>query len=331
MSKKIAFTICSNNYLGQAKILTDSLAQYSPDYLIYIILCDKKHHTINYSLFHAEIVEVERLDIKNFTWMTKNYNIVELNTAIKPFAFQYFLKQDVNLVCYFDPDICIYHSLNIIEKELVNFNILLTPHSFAPLAIDGHVPNDTTFLNYGIYNLGFCALKNNCETDKMLTWWCNILEKNCYNLPAKGLFVDQLPINLVPLYFDGVKVSKNKGLNVSWWNLHERKVVTKIDGSYLMDNGDKLCFFHFSNYKLSNPNEISIPQRYSRSILSEDCFLSNLYKDYYNKMINTIQILQSNRPCFYGQRSLKDKLKFKIKRKLAYYTQKLADIYIGLQ
>ena len=82
--------ICSNNYLSQAKVLSDSVYQYDKDnYIFYIVLCDKMSEKVDYSIFHANFIEADKLGIENFKWMTSYYDIVELNTAIKPFAFKY--------------------------------------------------------------------------------------------------------------------------------------------------------------------------------------------------------------------------------------------------
>ena len=83
---KIAFTVCSNNYLSQAKTLGDSLKKYSPEYTFFIGLCDRRSKQIDYTDYgSAEILEVEKLEIPNFEWMTDNYNIIELNTSVKPY------------------------------------------------------------------------------------------------------------------------------------------------------------------------------------------------------------------------------------------------------
>ncbi len=54
----------------------------------------------------------------------------------------------------------------------------------------------------------------------------------------KGLFVDQIWINFVPLFFKKVRIFLHHEYNVAYWNLHERmiqgnKVVTKDWGSQL--------------------------------------------------------------------------------------------------
>lgn len=327
--KKCSFTICSNNYLGQAKVLTDSIKQLSPDFDLYIILCDKKKPSVNYMQLSANIIEVASIGIENFDWMVNNYDIVELNTAIKPFVFSYFFKKQYDIVLYFDPDIKCYQPLNVIEVELENQNLLLTPHSFAPLDLDGNIPDDTTFLNYGIYNLGFCGMKNTQESLTIIKWWSQILKEHCYNLPAIGLFVDQLPMNLAPLYFDKVKISKNKGLNVSWWNIHERGLDV-IDGVFECNNGDKLCFFHFSNYKPLRPKEMTIPQRYSRGLIQEGTALCALYEDYYNSIIKANALFPKNTQCFYTKKTGTEWIRYKFKNKVSKFIFKLANMYLSI-
>ena len=154
--KNIAFTICSNNYLAQAKVLSDSVFKNSKEsYDFYIILCDDISDVVNYDNFHATFVKAEDLNIENFNWMIRNYNIIELNTAIKPFAFRYLISSyNPDYIHYLDPDTCTYTSLTTIEEELEPDKcILLSPHSLSPIPQNLEFPTDTTFLTFGVYNL----------------------------------------------------------------------------------------------------------------------------------------------------------------------------------
>ena len=47
----IAFTICSNNYLAQAKTLGDSFLEFHPDWKFIIGLCDEFDSSFDYSAF----------------------------------------------------------------------------------------------------------------------------------------------------------------------------------------------------------------------------------------------------------------------------------------
>ena len=69
------------------------------------------------------------------------------------------------------------------------------------------------------------------------------------DIPVQGLFADQKWIDLVPGIFDKVKLLKNPGFNVGFWNLHSRKLIEE-NGTYRV--GEKkipLVFFHFSGLK----------------------------------------------------------------------------------
>ena len=48
---KSVFTICSNNYLAQAKTLADSFLEFNKGYKFYIFLCDTMRSDIDYSKF----------------------------------------------------------------------------------------------------------------------------------------------------------------------------------------------------------------------------------------------------------------------------------------
>lgn len=297
---KIVFTICSNNYLSQAKTLGDSLIKYNPDYKFIIGLCDKKSESIDYSFFEPhEIIEVEKLNIANFDWMIYNYYIIELNTAIKPFFFQYFIQQykDLEVIMYFDPDIKVFDSLLSIESELKNKTALLTPHTLSPVPLDGEIPNETHFLNYGIYNLGFLAIRPTPEANKMLEWWAERLAVQSFDRVKDGLFVDQLPMNFAPIFFKDVQVSQTPGYNYAYWNFHERKISLK-DDKYYINKEFPLIFFHYSSFKPVQPLKISLHQ--TRFSLEADSILQKLFSEYADNLIVNKYFELKEIPCFYS-------------------------------
>lgn len=316
---KIAFTICSNNYLSQAKALGDSLIKYNPEYKFIIGLCDKKSDLIDYSIFKpAEIIEVEKLNIDNFDWMVYNYSIIELNTSIKPFFFCYFFQQYKNLeiAIYFDPDIKIYDSLRSIEAELENKSTLLTPHILSPIANDNKKPDEAVFLNYGIYNLGFIAIKPHQETMEMLEWWSKKLSNECFDIASEGIFVDQLPMNFAPIFYAEVKVSKNPGYNFAYWNFHERTLSEK-NSKYFINEIFPLVFLHFSNFKPAHP--INITNKQTRFTLEKNTSLYSLFSEYTDILIDNKYYDFISIPCYYSvlRKNLRKKDKsifYKIKK-----------------
>ena len=301
--KNIAFTICSNNYLSQAKVLSDSVNKYSKDdYSFVIVLCDVFSNRIDYSEFNSEFIEAKDLGIENFDWMAKFYDIVEFNTALKPFAFKHLIaKYHPQFIQYLDPDTCTYQSLKLIEQEMEpDYTMLFTPHSLAPLPFDGKTPTDNVFLNYGIYNLGFLGVRVTEESEKILDWWCGFCREHCIEDPTRGFFVDQLPMELVPLYFNKTKISRNKGINAAYWNLHEREIEWSEDNKIFKSGGDDLILFHFSNLKINGDDYVS--QRSDRYMISDSNALSILFNDYISRIKSTKYDIYKSVPCYYTKR-----------------------------
>ncbi len=296
----LAFTICSNNYLAQAKILGDSLIEKNPGYTFYIFLVDKKYSKIDYDFFSPHtVIEVEDLYGNEFLALWQKYDIVELNTAVKASVFKYLFSKFENLSClfYFDPDIMIFEKLECLEIELATSDIILTPHILTPIPIDKFMPGENTFLNFGIYNLGFLGVKRTINVFSFLDWWEERLLKFGFNDPGSGFYVDQLWINLVPILFRNVKILNKYGYNVGPWNLHERCYIIKENESYKMPDSSNLVFYHFSSYSYKTPLVIS--KYYNRHKFKDVPGLKALYTHYHNLLIeNKIQYYSSLK-CFY--------------------------------
>jgi hypothetical protein len=298
MAQKFAFTICSINYLAQAKVLSDSLKKTNPEYEFVIGLCDKIEGSgVDKSkLSDFNLLEVHNIGIEGFNDMCDRYDITELNTAVKPFYIDYFFKTKKNIdsVIYFDPDIEIFDQLNGIEEGLQENNVVLTPHFYTPIYDNYSRTEQQMFVN-GIYNLGFLAVKRSKTTDDFMHWWKTKLKTECYMDIQNGMFVDQLYCNMVPLYFEGVKIDKYPGYNIAYWNLHER-TLTKANNKYF-SNDQPLVFFHYSGIDIKNPNSISKWQ--NRFDLNNRPDLKELYHNYRNQMIANYYDYFRGIRCFY--------------------------------
>lgn len=255
---KIIFTICSNNYLALAKTLGDSALQHNPDYKFIIGIVDKKSNQVNYSDYkNFTLIFVEELQIPEFSQMVNKYNIVELNTSVKPFYFLFlFQKFNSPFITYLDPDTMVFNHFKDLETYQKQYEIILTPHILSPIKPDNKIPQENTFLKFGIYNLGFLSVKNSPVGKKYLSWWSERLKTKCLNLPQKGLFVDQLPNNLTPIFFENVGIFRHPGYNMAYWNLHER-FLKQQNQSTIVNEKYPLCFFHFSQYPIDQYKKIS--------------------------------------------------------------------------
>ncbi len=265
----LAFTICSVNYLAQARTLGDSLRQTNPDYHYIIGLVDKLSEANLPAKLMPEypMIEVDTIGIPDFAAMCDRYDITELNTAVKPFYIDYLYKTypDASQVIYFDPDIIVFQPLNELNKALTTYSLVLTPHICSPTP-DWERPNEQHHLNTGIFNLGFIGLRNDATARQFVDWWKDRLVYECRIDLCSGLFVDQQWVNFAPVYHNNILIDHHLGYNMAYWNLHERYSKQNDAGEWLVSSKnepsqdqstEKLQFFHFSGYNPDKPDEIS--------------------------------------------------------------------------
>jgi hypothetical protein len=249
-------TIASANYLPYVRTLMQSVRDTNPDYRRYLILVDKKHPAQEGDDGLFQIVEAEDLGIDSFEDMTVRYDIMELNTAVKPFAIDWlFENTDASNVIYLDPDIRVYRQLDDLERELDSgASVVVTPHLTRPLE-DGRSPDDFSMLQAGVFNLGFIAVSRQEEARQFVRWWGRKLKTACHADFANNLFTDQRWIDLAPCFLENLSVLRNPAYNVAYWNLMQRPV--KVAGNDVYFGGAKLAFFHFSGLQYDKPNIVS--------------------------------------------------------------------------
>jgi hypothetical protein len=124
----------------------------------------------------------------------------------------------------------------------------------------GILDNEVSSLRYGIYNLGFLGIRADSEGRAFANWWAQRCIDYCYDDLPLGLFVDQKWCDLIPAFFDNVRVVRDPGYNVASWNLSTRHISIERDGQILV-NGSPLRFFHFT--KLGPIGDV-MTQRYAR-------------------------------------------------------------------
>lgn len=254
------FTICSNNYLPTARAFLTSVRRFYPGTDLFVCLADRlMPHDGLYSV-DANIVPIETLAIPDLPGLTFRYDIMELNTAVKPFMFLHLFETcGYSQVLYFDPDIELFAPLDAILDPLAEGAVFtLTPHVLQP-SESAAEPNDLSFLRSGIYNLGFLGARNSPEALNLLRWWSRRLLYQCIDDQAAGLFVDQKFIDLLPAFVGPVAIVRDSTLNVAYWNLDQRMLAhdaNEHDGGWTVD-GRPLVFFHYSGFDPRRPTRLS--------------------------------------------------------------------------
>ncbi|HLP18392.1 MAG TPA: hypothetical protein VK470_19185 [Bacteroidota bacterium] len=251
---KAVFTIVAQNYYAQASTLYESIQKTNPGLDVYVFIAGKADK-LDVNQSGARIVEISSLGIADLTDMAFKYDVTEFCTSVKPHCFIHLFETlGYEEVIYFDPDIFVYHDLAVIYRMLDSADIVVTPHILFPeLEYTGSVP-EGLLLFVGIFNLGFVAMKRSAVSASALQWWKVRLERLCFADKVDGLHVDQKWIDFLPVFCGSrLMISTHLGMNVSFWNLHEREL-KKEGGRFLVQrrNGsgetDPLVFYHFAKF-----------------------------------------------------------------------------------
>ncbi|MDP3393592.1 hypothetical protein [Sediminibacterium sp.] len=297
--KKIVYTVCSANHLAHCKTMADSFVQFNSGYELFIILIDQVNERFNLNSFSPySILEISKLDIPDFDLMAGQYSVIELNCAMKPFVAKWLFEQfHPDILLYIDSDTWVFSPFVEVEKSLLEYDLVITPHFTNAYPDNELLPRERDILRSGLYNAGFLGMRNSANTHDFLNWWAGHMRTECYYNFAEGMGVDQIWINLVPLLFNQVQINQDPGLNMAYWNLHERTLHVK-DGLYWVNNNHPLVFLHISGYQFNTPFIISKHQnRYS---FADHGVLEELFAIYTTKVKENGFDFYSNLACAYA-------------------------------
>lgn len=275
MSELAVCTIITKSYLPYARTLASSLAKHNPDVNLYVLLADNIDNYFDPSLEPFKFIYLEDLSEPNIVeQMCFYYTPFELCCGLRGLLHEYmFKKTDAQKWLFLDSDIMVFNSLTVIFNQLENSSILLTPHITIPTTDNNYAePNcEITYLKSGLYNAGFLGLSRTDTSRKFISWFKDRLKSFSFHDYAskdyisRGLFVDQLWLNLVPLYFKEVKLCLEPGANLGHWNIFDRLFDKDSLGNITVDE-KPLLFIHFSGWDIKNIDKVS---KYT-SILNEE-------------------------------------------------------------
>lgn len=301
MNKLAACTIITKKYLPYARTLADSLSEHNPDVKLYVLLADKVDGHFDPSLEAFDFIYLEDLsDQEAIQRMCFYYTAFELCCALRGLLHEYMLeKTDAQKWVFLDSDIMVFGSFDPISEQLESSSILLSPHSITPVPRDFVDPCEINFIKNGLYNGGFLGLRRSDAAREFISWFKFRLQNFCFNdysgeelaILARGLFVDQLWLDMVPLYFDKVGLCLEPGANLGHWNLYD-KILSKDNQGNFTVNGKPILFVHFSGWDIHASDQLSKyapmlmykeietnPSWLEMSAMYRDSLLKNGYED----------------------------------------------------
>ncbi len=272
-----ACTIVSRNYLHFARTLCESFLAVHPAARFFVLLVDRPVPGESFEGEKFELIPVESIGIPQFASIAFKYDILELNTNVKPSFLKWILQcGDIDRVIYLDPDIFVYSGLGETYDLLDDADAVLTPHILAPIRDDKR-PREQDFLLSGVFNLGFVGIANRKTAVELLDWWETRCLQSGFSEQRAGLFVDQKWANLFPCISPNTGILRDPGCNMAYWNLQERRIERR-DGYFWVNGKSRLKFFHFSGIDLDDIDRISKFQ--DRFTLRERADLAPLFEEY---------------------------------------------------
>ena len=253
------------SYLAKARVLAASLKKFHPDWDFHALMTDLPPDGVGFSVEDEDFDNIlwsKDIGIPDFDSWIATHNIVEACTAVKGFALYHLSQMDYDVVIYLDPDVVVFGDLSSICEQLETHEILLTPHQLDPENPNDAIAikdNELCSLTHGVYNLGFVAIRSHGEGVRFAQWWRDRLYQYCREDIPNGMFTDQRWCDLVPAFFDNVKIVRDPGYNVASWNLSQRTVSITENGEILV-NGSPIKFFHFTKL---GPTGRKMTERYA--------------------------------------------------------------------
>jgi hypothetical protein len=246
-----AGTIVASNYAEMAQVLGESFLRHHPSSRFAILVIDDG--VIEGVGDGIEILRLGDIDLseRELDLMKTIYDVMEFSTAVKPSLLRTLLRSD-EVACYLDPDIFVYSPFDDAIAMVAQHGIVLTPHVLEPIPRDGLAVSERAIRHSGIFNLGFIAVGSTAGS--FLDWWAERLLTDAVVDLDDHLFTDQKWVDWVPALFPH-HISRDPGLNIAWWNIHERELARGDSGPVV--NGVPVRFVHFSGYDPSRSEVLS--------------------------------------------------------------------------
>ena len=249
-------TVVTSSYLHSVYALVKTLKNAGNHETLFVLVLDMPDHE-KYQDVDFKIISLHDLDGSYPPLMVYYNDAFEACCAFKPFLVQYlFNVVGVNKAIYLDCDIFATSLFSSIWSELDDFSLILTPHHLTPPPLHLPYTSELETLKHGFINGGFSAWHNGSNTQKILQWMCESGSRIGFADTKKHMFCDQKFLPLALSYFPNqVRLSDNPGLNIAYWNAHERNVEFQDDCWVVNNNSktNKVVFFHMSGYRLSSP------------------------------------------------------------------------------
>lgn len=217
MNKLIFTTLFNSYYLPKGITMIESLSRHCDNFHLYVFAYDAKCYAYlqkqNYpnvtvlSLKHLEHHFPQLLEVK------PSRTFAEYCWTTTAFTIMYCLENfDIDHCTYIDADLYFFANPHVLVEEMVDNDILITEHRYAPL-----YEHQSRYA--GKYCVQFLTAKNNENGRKVIDWWKDACHEWCYNRYENGKFGDQKYLDDWTTRFHGIHVMQNLLGGLAPWNV----------------------------------------------------------------------------------------------------------------
>ncbi len=266
-------TIASCNRRAGIAVVAESFSTHHPGAQIFICLVDRPGPEAPPLDLPGKFFFADELSLPGGQRFLFQYEAFELCCALKPYAITHVMQQyGVDHLLYLDSDILVLQSFwDDLALPWQSHSLLLTPH-LTRLPIGLPMEFQRSLVQHGAYNGGFVAVKLDSDAKQILQCWAAVLATGCTFDPMNSIYVDQRWLDLLTSASAAFGILRDPGLNVAYWNLHERVLERNAAGMWTANN-QPLKFFHFSGFNrdrlttkmtCTDPNALALARDYGK-------------------------------------------------------------------
>lgn len=241
-------SIASNAYKYKILALYNSLVRYDKDFEFFIIcMSDEAEQAFSaLKLEKARLIPVSEIEAAypELLEARSTRNDKEYAWTLKPSVFLYILKaySYTDHILWLDGDTMFLSDPAPIYSEWGSYSILLTEEGYTG-------KYEYMSRMYGVYNTGLIGFKRDENAILCLEWFRARVNEWCYDRMENGLWSDQMYVNDWPQRFNGVKVIKHPGINMTpfilWRYTQNGKSPVKVRNGEIYVRNKRLILFHY--------------------------------------------------------------------------------------
>jgi glycosyltransferase involved in cell wall biosynthesis len=191
---------------------------------------------------------------------------------------------------YLDADIFFYAPPQLLEAEMGDKSIGITPHNYAAAYDQNRL--------HGVYCVQYVTIRNDERGLLALRWWRDRCIEWCHARVEQGRFGDQKYLDDWPERFTGVRVLDGPGIGLAPWNCRNYEIRPREPQGWncrdLSDGAEgRLIFFHFHEMRFYPGDRIKLVAggyQIPRAVREE------LYRPYIRELLRIADEIKSLHP-----------------------------------